>query len=98
MDHIIPRSVGGLTTWTNVCLACIFCNKQKADRVPKKYIANIDGKFITNYLVYFKGGRQVQIREPNKPNYNFYIDKIHYNSWKQWLNESYWSVELENDN
>ncbi len=32
IDHIVPRSRGGLTNWENCVLACVACNKRKADR------------------------------------------------------------------
>lgn len=31
-DHVIPRSRGGKTAWTNIVSACIPCNARKADR------------------------------------------------------------------
>ena len=31
IDHVIPRSKGGKTTWTNVVMACKPCNQQKRD-------------------------------------------------------------------
>lgn len=31
-DHVIPRSRGGLTDWTNIVTACSDCNTLKADR------------------------------------------------------------------
>ena len=34
IDHVLPRSRGGETTWTNCVLACLECNKRKADRTP----------------------------------------------------------------
>lgn len=34
IDHVIPRSAGGISTWDNCVLACIGCNKRKADRTP----------------------------------------------------------------
>jgi 5-methylcytosine-specific restriction endonuclease McrA len=34
IDHVIPRSQGGTSTWENCVLACIACNKRKADRTP----------------------------------------------------------------
>lgn len=34
IDHVMPRSRGGLTTWDNCVLACVECNKRKADRTP----------------------------------------------------------------
>lgn len=32
MDHIIPRSKGGATTWENVVACCAGCNRRKGDR------------------------------------------------------------------
>ena len=32
IEHIVPRSVGGLTVFENTCLACPTCNRFKADR------------------------------------------------------------------
>ncbi len=34
MDHILPRSRGGKTEWTNVVAACAPCNRRKANRLP----------------------------------------------------------------
>jgi 5-methylcytosine-specific restriction endonuclease McrA len=35
-DHVLPRSRGGLTTWTNIVTACSTCNLKKADRTPSE--------------------------------------------------------------
>ncbi len=35
-DHVIPRSRGGKTTWTNVVTCCHACNRKKGDRTPKE--------------------------------------------------------------
>ena len=34
IDHVLPRSQGGMSTWENCVLACIDCNSHKADRTP----------------------------------------------------------------
>ena len=34
VDHIMPRSRGGLDTWENVITSCISCNVRKGDRTP----------------------------------------------------------------
>jgi 5-methylcytosine-specific restriction endonuclease McrA len=34
VDHIVPRSRGGATTWENTVLACGACNGRKGDRTP----------------------------------------------------------------
>lgn len=36
IDHVVPRSQGGQTTWDNCVLACVACNHQKADRTPEQ--------------------------------------------------------------
>lgn len=32
IEHIIPRRAGGETVFANLCLACLTCNRYKADR------------------------------------------------------------------
>ncbi|MEM9227234.1 MAG: HNH endonuclease [Verrucomicrobiota bacterium] len=34
LDHIIPRDMGGKTTWENIVTSCIKCNTRKANRLP----------------------------------------------------------------
>jgi len=34
LDHVVPRSRGGLHTWDNVVAACESCNGVKGDRLP----------------------------------------------------------------
>ncbi len=34
VDHIVPRSRGGPTTWENVVTACGPCNRRKGNRTP----------------------------------------------------------------
>ena len=36
IDHVIPRAQGGVSTWDNCVLACMECNKAKADRTPQQ--------------------------------------------------------------
>jgi 5-methylcytosine-specific restriction endonuclease McrA len=35
-DHLVPRSRGGRTTWTNVVTACGTCNLTKGNRLPRE--------------------------------------------------------------
>jgi len=35
-DHVIPRSRGGRTLWTNVGTACASCNLLKGNRLPQQ--------------------------------------------------------------
>lgn len=34
IDHVMPRSRGGLGSWENCVLACVSCNKRKSNRTP----------------------------------------------------------------
>ncbi len=36
LDHVIPRAQGGESRWDNCVLACLECNKHKADRTPEQ--------------------------------------------------------------
>lgn len=36
VEHVLPRSRGGQTTWDNVVAACEDCNARKADRTPSE--------------------------------------------------------------
>lgn len=33
LDHVIPKSKGGLNTWTNLVTACFKCNSRKGDKL-----------------------------------------------------------------
>jgi 5-methylcytosine-specific restriction endonuclease McrA len=35
-DHLVPRSRGGRTIWTNVVTACATCNLWKGNRLPRE--------------------------------------------------------------
>lgn len=36
LDHVIPRSKGGLSTWENLVACCSADNRRKADRTPEE--------------------------------------------------------------
>lgn len=36
LDHIIPRSQGGKTCWTNLVACCEECNRRKKNRTPER--------------------------------------------------------------
>lgn len=36
LDHVVPRSRGGPTSWENVVACCRACNAKKRDRTPKE--------------------------------------------------------------
>ena len=34
VDHVIPRSKGGASTWDNIVASCAPCNRRKGDQLP----------------------------------------------------------------
>ncbi len=36
LDHVIPKSRGGQSTWENLVAACYGCNNRKAQRTPEE--------------------------------------------------------------
>jgi 5-methylcytosine-specific restriction endonuclease McrA len=36
LDHVIPRSLGGRTSWENVVCSCVDCNRSKGGRTPEQ--------------------------------------------------------------
>ena len=83
LDHVVPRSKGGTSTWENVVSSCIECNRRKGGRTP--YEAGM--KLVK------------KAAKPNwTASLNFSLNSLKYRQWKQFLNIvdlSYWNVELE---
>ena len=44
IDHVVPRSRGGLDTWENVTTACLPCNVRKGNRTPREASMTLMGK------------------------------------------------------
>ena len=82
LDHVIPRSQGGRTTWENVVCSCINCNRKKGGATPEQ--ANM--RLVRNP------------RRPEwSPLYGFQGRSLAYEAWKPFLtvvDASYWNVEL----
>ncbi len=79
-DHVIPRRLGGQTSWENVATACAPCNLRKGGRTPKQAHMPLLVPPIrpTNWHLQERG-------RAFPPNY------LH-ETWRDWL---YWDVELE---
>jgi len=41
LDHVIPRSLGGRTSWENVVCSCVDCNRRKGGRTPEQARLNL---------------------------------------------------------
>jgi len=80
LDHVIPRSQGGPTNWANLVCACTECNKRKGGRTPRQAHMKL-------------------IRLPQEPRrspvIHLKLRSGRYRSWKTFLDQAYWSVELK---
>ncbi len=44
LDHIVPRSRGGESSWENLVACCHPCNNQKGDRLPEEAGMRLSGR------------------------------------------------------
>ena len=79
VDHVMPRVLGGQHSWTNLVCACVKCNARKGGRTPQQASMHL-------------------IRSPRKPRRNpvitLRLGDARYRSWKAFLDDAYWTVEL----
>ncbi|WKN44340.1 HNH endonuclease [Tunicatimonas pelagia] len=55
LDHVIPRSKGGKTSWANLVTACQPCNTQKGDRRPHEANLKLQQKpHRPTYLIFLR--------------------------------------------
>jgi len=98
IDHVVPKSRNGKTTWENCVLACTQCNSQKADKLPEEAFK---GMLSKENAKYWRGPSPMcLIKAPKKPKYSLlgaYKSRIP-NSWSHFISEAYWETEMENDN
>ena len=80
LEHVNPRGQSGIDSWENLVCACVSCNNQKGCRTPAQ------------------AGMKL-IRKPVKPafipDFRLKIGSPKYISWRTFLSEIYWNVELE---
>ncbi|PZO86948.1 MAG: HNH endonuclease [Micavibrio aeruginosavorus] len=81
-DHVIPRSRGGKTSWTNIVTACRCCNTIKGHKLPRDC-----GMFPITEPV------QPDIFELQEKGRKFPPNFLH----KSWGDFLYWDSELESE-
>jgi len=79
-DHVVPRRLGGRTSWENVATACAPCNLRKGGRTPAQ----------ANMPLLLEPIRPTswQLQERGRGFPPHYLHE----TWRDWL---YWDVELE---
>ncbi|MAI67956.1 MAG: HNH endonuclease [Phycisphaerae bacterium] len=80
LDHVVPRVQGGENSWVNLVCACMKCNTKKGGRTPRQANMRL-------------------IQRPIKPTHcvarKLRIGSRQYYSWKAFLDNAYWSIELD---
>jgi hypothetical protein len=82
LDHVVPRALGGRTTWENVVTSCVDCNRCKGGRTP-----------VQAGLVLIRR----PARPRWTPLSHLMLSSVRYEEWRPFLNvvdASYWNVEL----
>jgi len=79
LDHVVPRSQGGRTDWTNIVCCCVQCNVRKGGRTPQE--AHM--RLVAEPAV-----------PRRSPVVTLRLTSEKYASWKQFLDAAYWNVEL----
>ncbi len=79
LDHVIPRSQNGRSTWENIVCCCVKCNVKKGGRTPEQAHMKLLSK---------------PVKPKRSPVINLRLTDKRYASWKQFLDEAYWTVEL----
>jgi len=82
LDHVIPRSGGGKTSWNNIVLSCYPCNSKKGSRSLKE----------ARMRMHYKPSKPTW-----KPVHTMHINigvKLR-QSWKKFIDNIYWNSELE---
>ena len=80
LDHVMPRSRGGGMDWENIVCACLRCNVRKGGRTPTE----AGMKLV-----------KAPIRPRSSPSLGLKLANRKYQSWKMFLDEAYWTVELK---
>lgn len=85
-DHVVPRSQGGKTEWTNIVIACVPCNQKKGGRRPDEAAMKL---------------RSVPVKPKKLPDLQYlsfvWKDGMP-DEWRNWLRDvAYWHGELDRE-
>jgi 5-methylcytosine-specific restriction endonuclease McrA len=82
LDHVVPRSRGGSTTWENVVCSCVSCNLRKGGRTPVEAGMRL---------------LQTPARPRWSPMFRSATRRAFYREWRPFLSladAAYWNAEL----
>jgi len=79
LDHVVPRSRGGVTSWENIVCACVACNVRKGGRTPQEARMNLVKQ---------------PVKPKRSPLLSIKLGNPKYESWKSFVDSAYWLVDL----
>ncbi len=80
LDHVVPRSQGGMSTWANLVCSCVGCNSKKGGRTPAQARMTLIRR---------------PERPRRNPTISLRVGQDKYACWQAFLDNAYWSVELK---
>ena len=81
LEHVVPRTQGGQTTWTNTVVACPDCNHKKDGRTPEQAGMRLHHA-------------PVEPRPGDQTFFKLRIEKLR-PEWEPWASWLYWNVQLD---
>lgn len=82
LEHILPKSRGGQTTWSNIVTSCVSCNIHKGDQIPQEAGMKL---LIQPSKPKWKGARSLVFHSSIKLK----------GSWQKFIDNIYWNSEIE---
>ncbi len=79
LDHVVPKSKGGQTTWENMVAACLKCNVRKGGRTPHEAGMRL---------------LMEPARPRMSPTLHLKMGHRKYASWRAFLEHASWAVDL----
>ncbi len=79
LDHVLPRSQQGKSTWENLVCCCVRCNARKGGRTPEQAHMHLIRR---------------PHKPKRNPVISLRLGSDKYACWQAFLDNAYWSVEL----
>lgn len=83
LDHVVPRSKGGKTVWTNIVTSCYDCNYKKGSKTLDQ--------------LGWKLKKRPKVPKWH-PTVNIPMKLVPHRQWVNFLDLAYWNTELDNEN
>lgn len=80
LDHVVPKSRGGMTSWENIVCACVACNVRKGGRTPQEAHMQLI---------------KLPVKPKRSPLLSLKLGNPRYASWRTFVDTAYWLADLK---